>query len=309
MKNHSQLPPFITFIQRGWVNANSILVTGAGGPVIIDTGDGQYAEETLQLIEQHGVNPAEIRLIVNTHCHWDHFGGNEALQAVSQAPIATSVKTAVIFEKYDRRAMWLDYFGVDIEYPDVDIRWQGGDVVELAGFPFEVLAIPGHAPDAIGFFQPETRLLISADALHEKDCGILNTAVHGEQVLDEAIATVARLRALDAQIALPGHGNIIIDVPANLDALERRLQRFKESPDQMALHLLRRVMMAGLLMQQPIQRDEMIAFALKRPWPHDYAPLVGVDDPETLLHRLLDEFIERGLVSETDAGLKSFIPI
>ena len=303
------LPSFIKFIQRGWVNANTILLLGAGGPVVIDTGDVRYADETLQLIEAEGVDLTGIQLIVNTHCHWDHFGANNALRAISGAPLATSAKTAVIFEKPDRKAMWLDYFGVDVDAQQVDIRWQDGDLVQLADIPFEVIATPGHAPDGIALFQPETRLLISADALHENDCGILNTAVHGESVLDDAIATVNRLRQLDAQLALPGHGNMITDVPANLDALEQRLQRFKENPAQMALHLLRRVMMAGLLMNQPLKRQAMVTFCLKRPWPHDYAPRVGEDDPEKLLNRLLDEFIERGLVSETDAGLTSFVPI
>lgn len=305
----TQLPEFIKFIQRGWVNANMIVVLGEGGPVVVDTGDFRYVDETLQLIEAEGVDLAEIQLIVNTHCHWDHFGANEAIRKLSGAPLATSAKTAVIFEKPDRKAMWLDYFGIDVAPQTVDIRWQDGDVVSLAGVPFQVIATPGHAPDGIALFQPETRLLISADALHENDCGILNTAVHGESVLDDALTTLARLRELDAQIALPGHGNIITDVPANLDALERRLHRFKDDPVQMALHLLRRVMMAGLLMNQPLPRDAMLDFCLKRPWPYDYAPRVGADDPEKLLNCLLDEFIERSLVSETDAGLTSFVPI
>lgn len=302
------LPPDIHFMQRGWINSNHIILDGRAGPVIIDTGHIIYVEETLQLLRQVGVEPAGIQMIVNTHCHWDHLGANGAIGELSGAVTATGSQTAVILRQNDRQAMWLDYFGAEMPPVSVDITWQDGEVVSLGNYDFEVIATPGHAPDAISLYQPETRLLISADALHDGDCGILNTAVHGPQVLDEAIETVNRLKKYDIALALPGHGGLITDPTASLERLDHKLARFKNHPEKMARHLLRRVAMTGLLLMQPVSREEFITGVLVRPWPHDYAHLAGFADPHTMLNHLIDTFIKRGLVIEQDDKLVSLVP-
>ncbi len=302
------LPPDIHFIQRGWVNSNNIVLDGRDGPVIVDTGHIICVEETLQLLRQHGVEPETIQLIVNTHCHWDHLGANGAIRELSGALTATGSQTAVILRQNDRQAMWLDYFGAETPPVSVEISWQDGEVVSLGNYDFEVIATPGHAPDSISLYQPESRLLISADAFHDGDCGILNTAVHGPQVLDEAIDTVSRLKQYDIAVALPGHGDLITNPSASLERLDHKLARFKNNPEKMARHLLRRVAMTGLLLMQPISRDDFIADAEVRPWPHDYAHLAGFADSQTMLNHLLDTFVKRGLVIEQDDKLVSLVP-
>lgn len=301
------LPPHIHFIQRGWINSNAVLITGGDAPVLVDTGHPLDVDDTLRQVAAH-TDPASIGLIVNTHCHWDHLGANNALRRLSDARTAASAATAAILARHDRRAMWLDYFGVDMPPVTVDITWQDGDVVRLGPYAFEVIATPGHAPDGIALFQPETGLLIAADALHDGDCGILNTAVHGDQVLDQAIATVARLQAVPITLAFPGHGGPIGDPAASLAALARRLAGFRARPEKMAMHLLRRVTMTTILLEQPISRNRFMAGALARPWPHDYAPRAGFADPEELLHHLLDDFICRQLITENETILTSAIP-
>jgi glyoxylase-like metal-dependent hydrolase (beta-lactamase superfamily II) len=302
------LPPNIHFIQRGWFNSNHILMTGEAGVVLVDTGHRQDVAETLRLIVAAGVDPASIRLIVNTHCHWDHCGGNETIRVLSGAKVIMSEKTADLFHTNDRRAMWLDYFGAEMAMLTADFTLRDGDEIELAGLPFQVLAAPGHAPDAVALFQLEQRLLICADALLENgDCGILNTAVHGPHILDEAIATLEKFAQLDAAIALPGHGNIITDVPGSIALLQRRLASFQEEPARMAWHLLRRVFMTYLMMVQPICRHDLIAHALQAPWLQDYAPQCSLD-PEPLAQQILDEFIQRHLAREEEGMLVSLVP-
>lgn len=302
------LPDDIQFIQRGWLNSNHILIGPKDSPILIDTGHILCLAETLQILQQHGYDPTKIQLIVNTHCHWDHLGANHAIRELSGALTATGVDTAVILRHHDREAMWLDYFDVDTPAVAVDITWQAGDVVQLGNYDFEVIATPGHAPDSIALYQPDTQLLISADALHEGDCGILNTAVHGPQVLDEAIETVNRLRQYEISWALPGHGQMITDVPASLEKLANRLRHFKIQPEKMARHLLKRVIMTDILLSQPIKREEFITYALTRPWLHDYAAMAGYKNPHTLLNDLLNTFIRRELIIEHDEALISLVP-
>lgn len=298
----------IVFIRRGWFNCNSILLVGGAGPVLVDTGHVAGAAETLALVRGASVDAADLRLIVNTHCHWDHFGGTQTLQAVSGAPLATSAATADIFARNDRRAMWPDYFGVDVTPPTADVCWQDGDVVELGGLPFTVLAAPGHAPDAIALYQPEMALLVSADALHERDCGVLNVAVHGEGVVDAAAATIERFAALPLDVVLPGHGPVIDDPADSLTAVAQRLAQFRRDPRELIGHFARRVTMAALMELQPVSCSDFLALVQQDPWVADYAPRFGYSDGERFLRDRLDEFLARDLVYEDDGLLRSRVP-
>ncbi len=302
------LPPQIRFIQRGWFNSNNILVVDGDGPVIIDTGHEDDAANTLQLIAAEGVDPHSIALIVNTHCHWDHFGGNRTLQKVSGAPLATSKQTAEIFAANDREAMWLDYFGVDFVPETAVITWQDGDRVELGGLEFEVIAAPGHAPDTIIFYQPDHKLLISADALHEKDCGVLNVVTHGSGIVDDALAVVERLLTYDIALVLPGHGPLITDAAGSLTALQERLLGFKRDPARLARHLARRVSMAALLESQPIQRQDFVNTVAALPWALDCAPMCNYADAHKFIADQLDEFQARGLLRTVEGKLMSNVP-
>jgi len=295
----------VHFIQRGWYNSNSVLIVGPEGVVIVDTGHRGGASDLLALIQEENVDPASISLIVNTHSHWDHHGGNRALQGVSGAPIAMGAATAVWLGRNERWLTWLDYFGEDANATQADVRWQDGDEVDLAGLRFQVIAAPGHAPDGIALYQPDGRLLISADALHENDCGVINVAVHGAGALDEAIATVERFRGLDVALALPGHGRLIDDVPANLDNLAQRLASFQADPARLAWHLSRRVFMVYLMVRQPIERHALIEAALQAPWIEDYAPRCGFNNPVAFANQLIDDFMQRGLVVVEDGRLLS----
>lgn len=68
------------------------LITGGDFPIVIDTGPSdeewarQYhhgldrpAELTIEAqLHKHGLKPADVPLVVNTHLHWDHCFQNEA---------------------------------------------------------------------------------------------------------------------------------------------------------------------------------------------------------------------------------------
>lgn len=51
-------------------------------PILIDSGFGSEAEDTLQLIREVGLSPEELHLIVNTHYHSDHVGDNFHFQKI-----------------------------------------------------------------------------------------------------------------------------------------------------------------------------------------------------------------------------------
>lgn len=306
MKN--LFPPSVRFLQRGWHNANHVLLLGGEGPVLVDTGGDEDGAVLREMMKDEGVNAAALSLIVNTHSHWDHTGGNRIIKSLNSAPLAAGPLTAAWFASQERRLTWLDYFAVPFEFIPADIIWQDGDEVQLGEFCWQVIAVPGHAPDMMALYQPEQRLLISADALHLNDCGIINVVVHGWEALDAAAASIARLQELDIALALPGHGPLITNVPASLAHVAAKLAQFRADPEKSARHLVRRVFIATLLACQPIRRSALLEWMLHLAWTKDYLPTAGYSDAAAQLHDLLATFIHQGVIIENDGLLMCTVP-
>jgi len=308
MTEKSVLPSEFLFIERGWFSANHVVLLGDEAPVLIDSGHLLAVDETLTALAAHGVDPAAIGLLINTHGHSDHIGGNARIKMLSGCPIGCGPLTAKWLRTNDRHNLWLESLGqvTEIVMPDFVIEPESW--VTLGGMRFEVIALPGHGPDTIGFYQPETKVMICADALWQNDCGILNALIHGPQVLDDAQIALDRLAALDIEIAIPGHGALITDVAGSLDAVNRRLESFRCDPTKMTWHLVRRIFMFSLLRYQPVVQADLVATLLKLPWPHEHAQLCGEMpsgerwDAESMLEELVARFLERGQARLDKAG-------
>jgi len=88
------------FIERGFLNGNHF-VYRSDTPVLIDTGYISGFEETEKSITQLGVNLPDISLIINTHTHCDHIGGNNRIQQKSGCDIALHMDTYWFKETVD----------------------------------------------------------------------------------------------------------------------------------------------------------------------------------------------------------------
>jgi hydroxyacylglutathione hydrolase len=67
---------------------NVFLVRGCTGCVLVDAGNPGKEELILKRLAEHGVEPGDLRLILITHGHTDHFGSAAALQERIGVPVA-----------------------------------------------------------------------------------------------------------------------------------------------------------------------------------------------------------------------------
>ena len=67
------------FFQRRYPSANCVLLHGER-PVLVDPGFGSDTDALLAWLATQGTPPQTLSLIVNTHHHSDHVGGNHRLQ-------------------------------------------------------------------------------------------------------------------------------------------------------------------------------------------------------------------------------------
>lgn len=66
--------------------ANVVAWTGSDGLLVVDTGNAASAPQLLEALAK--VSPGPVRLVVNTHWHPDHVGGNAALRRAGAEIIA-----------------------------------------------------------------------------------------------------------------------------------------------------------------------------------------------------------------------------
>jgi metallo-beta-lactamase class B len=69
---------------------SSILITSDAGHILIDSGLAESADQIAAHIRSLGFRIEDVKLIVNSHVHFDHAGGIAELQRLSGARVAAS---------------------------------------------------------------------------------------------------------------------------------------------------------------------------------------------------------------------------
>jgi len=83
----------------GPLGLGSVLITSDDGHILLDGGLPQSATLIDENIRALGFHLTDVRLIVNSHAHYDHAGGIAALQRASRATVAASASGARAIEQ------------------------------------------------------------------------------------------------------------------------------------------------------------------------------------------------------------------
>lgn len=120
----------------------------SGQIAVIDPGEAAPVIRYLQ------DNALSLDLIINTHHHGDHTGGNEALKNKYNCPVAAPAQEAQ-------------------KIGNVDIGLAEDSPFEYGGDIFQILETPGHTLGHICLYHPESKALFSGDTLFSLGCGRL----------------------------------------------------------------------------------------------------------------------------------------
>lgn len=250
-----------TVFERGWLSANNVLIQGAGPTTLVDSGYHSHATQTIGLLQQ-ALHCTPLNLLLNTHLHSDHCGGNAALQhhyACLKTLIPPGQASSV--DQWDPVALTYEPTGQEcpaftrqgLLHPGTDIR--------LGSFMWEIHAAKGHDPHSIVLFQPEHRLLISADALWQNGFGVVFPELEGIHAFEEVSKTLDVIEALRPQTVIPGHGGVFQDTTEALQRARRRLDQFIKAPDRHHRHAIKVLLKFRLLDWQQISFDTLLDWA------------------------------------------------
>ena len=206
---------------------------------VIDSGYGAHAAQTVALVE-HSLRGGSLDHLVNTHCHSDHMGGNAALQKRFRCRTSIPAGEAPLVDRWDERDLILSAADQRAERFTYDATFADGDTLRMGSHDWQVVAAPGHDTHAVMFYSPETRVLVSGDALWENGFGAVFAQLFGrETALAETRETLERIATLDCDIVIPGHGQPFADVGPALERAFSRLEGYEEDITRLARHVVK----------------------------------------------------------------------
>ena len=259
-------PPGVHVFERGWLSANNILFTGGGETVLVDSGYCTHAPQTLALVESV-LGPRPLDVLINTHLHSDHCGGNAALQA-RYPDLRTLIPPGHAQQVADWDPVALTYLPTGQLCPQFGFTraLQPGTSMLFGTELWEVHAAPGHDPHSLILFEPRSRVLISADALWENGFGVVFPELEGADAFSQVAATLDLIERLNPKTVVPGHGRVFAYAPQVLVRARQRLDSFIDNPSRHAHHAAKVLLKFKLLETQRQDFEAFAQWALETPY-------------------------------------------
>ena len=241
-----ELPSSIRLLVRGWLNCNQVVLRAPGDNVLVDSGYCTHRERTLELVRA-ALDGEPLERLVNTHCHSDHMGGNAALASVYGCRVTIPEGEVKHVVPWSPQSVWMAQFDQKADPFHFDDTIAAGDAFEGAGLEWEAYAAPGHDMDALMFFEPTRRILISGDALWEEGMGFVWPMEGANPYMDAAMDTLAAIERLAPAVVIPGHGPAFEGVAASVAKVRSRLEAFARDPAKNARHMAKVMFVFALL--------------------------------------------------------------
>jgi glyoxylase-like metal-dependent hydrolase (beta-lactamase superfamily II) len=261
------LPRGITVLERGWLSSNNI-VFSTGTTAVVDTGYVTHAAQTVTLVS-HVLGSKPLELIVSTHLHSDHCGGNAALkEAFPDALTMIPPGHADAVMRWDESVLTHAATGQECARFQANALLNPGETVRLGEADWEIHSAPGHDPHSVMLFERISGVLISADALWENGFGVVFPELDGEPGFEEVAATLDLIEKLAPRMVIPGHGSPFGNehVATAMARARSRLDGQIAQPARHASHAMKVLIKFKLLDWQSISFDSLLEWATEMPY-------------------------------------------
>jgi glyoxylase-like metal-dependent hydrolase (beta-lactamase superfamily II) len=231
----------------GYISA--YLLRSAQGDLLIDTGwNTEAAFESLkQQVEEAGAALGNLRTLVITHTHPDHFGLAGRLKALGALELILHEQEARMLDRRngDLSAIlaamdqWLRINGMPEDernppggaplpmdsfvtpvMPDRVVF--GGEHLQFGEFDLELVWTPGHSPGHLCLYDHSHRLLFSGDHVLPRTTPNISMFTQTfSNPLGDYLDALDRVARLDVDLVLPSHGKPFHGLKARTDAIRQ----------------------------------------------------------------------------------------
>ena len=170
--------------------------------VLIDAGTGENMGIVRERLSKMGVSVKDIDLLINTHGHYDHAGGDSYFWAEG-CPIACHELEVEMIETGDPDLTASSLFGRRMKGVRISRKLREGDLIELGRGRLRILHTPGHTAGSISLFEEEERVLFCGDLIFEEGIGRTDLPT-GSTV--QLLSSLRRIAELGPKRIFPGHG-------------------------------------------------------------------------------------------------------
>jgi glyoxylase-like metal-dependent hydrolase (beta-lactamase superfamily II) len=281
-----------------------------GGVALVDAGwNTDEAWTTLgDGLAMAGGSISDVRAVLVTHIHPDHYGLAGRIRETSGAWIGLHPDDAIMLKaRYgdtdelleNMNRLLVDSGVPSDKLPDLtmasmrlkamvtmaepDVFFEDGKSVELPGWSLRTIWTPGHSPGHTCFYSEDRRLLLSGD--HVLPRITPNISVHTQgpsNPLGDFLASLLKVQNLGAEEVLPGHEYRFSDLAGRLDELiQHHADRLDEIEHVLADH------------PGSTAWDITLRLHWSRPWDQIESFMQRSANGETLAHCVLLELHDR----------------
>jgi glyoxylase-like metal-dependent hydrolase (beta-lactamase superfamily II) len=215
---------------------NIYVIEGGDSHILVDS--GWDSQESLWAL-QEGIKSANLKLrdikqVVITHIHPDHYGLSTKIKQICGAQVAIHrIDAGFIFPRYKdfnnliketaellrqngahedeltelkEASLWMNKY-VTPDSPEVKL--EDGGTISNDSFEFEVLWTPGHSPGHICLYERERKFILTGDhVLYDTTPHVGFNPQSGDNPLGDYISSLKKLERLKVNFILPGHGPV-----------------------------------------------------------------------------------------------------
>ena len=204
---------------------------------LIDTGDGLILIDSGYLGAEHllvdsiwraGFDPADIKIILHTHGHTDHYGASSEFARMYGCKLAMSrIDTELIRRKAAEGCVGGANHPL-ATVPKMDIEIDDGDIIELGNVKIRCVLTPGHTEGVLSLFFDVTYLgktytagLMGGAGTNAMTLPYIYKNGYTEDLPKKMLSSIELLRGETVDIHLGNH-------PGNNHTLEKRQKQLEE---------------------------------------------------------------------------------
>ena len=188
---------------------SSFLIVTSAGHILLDTGHIQMLPQVETNIERLGFHPMDVKVVLNSHAHFDHCGGAAEFKRQTGATVIASKLDGELMARGGKGDF---YWGDELAYEPVkpDRIISDGEEVRLGNTTLTAHLTPGHTKGCTSWSMRATENGKDYDVLFL--CGLtvssykLTNNDRYPNIVDDVRGTLARLRRMHADVLLASHG-------------------------------------------------------------------------------------------------------
>jgi metallo-beta-lactamase class B len=193
----------------GMAGVSAFLIVTPKGDILTDGGLPESAPFIEKNIQALGFKLSDVKILLNSHAHFDHSGGLAKLKADTGAKFYASTGDKPFLES--GHIPYGPSSQIDTMPVHVDRAMKDGDSFTLGGVTMTAHVLPGHTKGCTTWTMPLTDAGVTHKVMFFCSITVAGNPIAGKLaypgIVDDYRASFARLKKMDADIFLAPHGN------------------------------------------------------------------------------------------------------